>query len=521
MNSFQHVDSTPYYSKESRIESTPPWGKKSPSLQWTGQDETGRESILKKHALKLKKRRESISTTQNRPLSIDIIPRLTKSSVLQTNKQIDDPQWDPHIDAFDILRAKLNGITRSMQELHTNAHSCRFDSANNRPEAYVSQGRIHSYGPEPPDDDDQEDDSLSPSYSEEEQRAVTSPNLTALFVTTNNLIHSKLDELSETTSIHSEHEDRSAFEWRHQFLNLVTLCIHQSEALESLSVDILNAEQRVRELMFLNQSIHDQFHDQEKQYEERIRECREVAKQQLLMIDSLEELTVDINMKLDSTHKDEDTTHPDETMRGLPGEDEEGQDSAAERWDFSQAVSDLLNMEEKLDHVYQIRWDVGMFVGGGVNTGHVIHSFEDRLRGIDLMIAGSGATNNSLHEEVVEEEEMPVEEESNFISPTIRHIKFHQNQYVLHLTDRDKQVRFVLLPKTLWVPDEHTDLCQFPSCSSRFSLFVRRHHCRRCGQIVCQKHSSNQLPLFSSITQFQWSRVCDACFQDLIIMQTK
>lgn len=425
MNPFQHVDSTPYYSKESRIELTPPWEKKNPSLQWTGQDETGRESILKKHALKLKKRRESISTTQNRPLSIDIVPRLTKSSVLQTNKRTDDPQWDPHIDAFDILRAKLNGITRSMQELHvkelfhdellldikTDARSYRLDSANNHPEAHVSQSRIHFYGPELPDDDDQEDNGLSPFYSEEEQRTVTSPNLTALFVTTNNLIHSKLDELSETTSIHSEHEDRSVFEWRHQFLNLVTLCIHQSEALESLSVDILNAEQRVRELMFLNQLIHDQFHDQEKQYEERIRECREVAKQQLLMIDSLEELTADINMKLDFTHKDEDTTHSDETMRGLPGEDEEGQDSVAERWDFSQAVSDLLNMEEKLDHVYQIRWDVGMFVGGGVGTGHVIHSFEDRLRGIDLMIAGSGATNNSLHEEVVEEEEMTVEEE--------------------------------------------------------------------------------------------------------------
>lgn len=110
---------------------------------------------------------------------------------------------------------------------------------------------------------------------------------------------------------------------------------------------------------------------------------------------------------------------------------------------------------------------------------------------------------------------------SNFISSSIQHIRFHQHQYVLHLTQKDKQNRFVSVPKDRWVPDEQADMCQFPMCNNRFSLFKRRHHCRRCGQVICQKHSANQLPLFSTNSKFEWSRVCDACFQYLIIMQTK
>ena len=40
----------------------------------------------------------------------------------------------------------------------------------------------------------------------------------------------------------------------------------------------------------------------------------------------------------------------------------------------------------------------------------------------------------------------------------------------------------------LWVPD-----CLSPSCSlcnQPFSLFVRKHHCRHCGKIICKKCSN-------------------------------
>lgn len=34
-----------------------------------------------------------------------------------------------------------------------------------------------------------------------------------------------------------------------------------------------------------------------------------------------------------------------------------------------------------------------------------------------------------------------------------------------------------------WVPDE--DVISCPSCSSKFSLTKRKHHCRHCGNVFC------------------------------------
>ncbi|CAO3661123.1 hypothetical protein G6F70_006650 [Rhizopus microsporus] len=556
MNSLHDVDNKFGLYKETYMEPAFRERKRQSSFQMAEQamsEEMANESLLMKHALKsqLKRRRESISTTRRRPASIE--PRQTKSSILQRTETKDE-HWDPHIDAFDILRAKLNGITRSMQELHVQElfydelsikrkkeriapHLRRLslvDSHESRTSAGHRRIRSHGYLEVSASDREEQEiswDNFNASFDandttdEEETRTIASPNLTALFVTTNNLIHSRLDELSETASVQSEHEDTSVLEWRKQFLSLVTLCIHQSEELEKLSVEVLHAEQRVRELMFLNQSIHEQFYEREKQYEERIRECQEVAKQQLLMIDSLEELTADIDMKIESTQRRRGM-HREDALRKLEGihdDDaldaegyhiEEEDDEEVHRWDFSKSIADILQLEEKQDIVQKMRWDIGMFVGGGVGTGHVIHTFEDHLNGIDLMIAGRGTTSEPVYE-------VSQDEQSNVISPNIRHIRFHQHQYVLHITDKDKQTRFTLLPKSLWVPDQEASTCQFQSCSARFSLFVRRHHCRRCGHVICQRHSSNRLPLFSSNGQFEWSRVCDGCFQDLIIVQQK
>ncbi|KAI6650625.1 hypothetical protein LOD99_7675 [Oopsacas minuta] len=44
-----------------------------------------------------------------------------------------------------------------------------------------------------------------------------------------------------------------------------------------------------------------------------------------------------------------------------------------------------------------------------------------------------------------------------------------------------------------WIDDNKFDRCQ--TCNSNFSLFVRRHHCRRCGKLLCGKccHSKVEL----------------------------
>ncbi|KAL9541975.1 hypothetical protein MBANPS3_008843 [Mucor bainieri] len=87
-----------------------------------------------------------------------------------------------------------------------------------------------------------------------------------------------------------------------------------------------------------------------------------------------------------------------------------------------------------------------------------------------------------------------------------------------------------LLPRAqrVWEMDRQAPECR--RCHRRFNFLVRRHHCRRCGQIVCDKCSSNrirlpveeliedpmvspsQYPLLASQSQ----RVCDTCYREPI-----
>lgn len=49
-------------------------------------------------------------------------------------------------------------------------------------------------------------------------------------------------------------------------------------------------------------------------------------------------------------------------------------------------------------------------------------------------------------------------------------------------------------------------------CRTEFGLVVRKHHCRACGQIFCQKCSAKvcTLPKYGIEKEV---RVCDSCFE--------
>eukprot|EP01102_Stenamoeba_stenopodia_P016564 TRINITY_DN5800_c0_g1_i4.p1 TRINITY_DN5800_c0_g1~~TRINITY_DN5800_c0_g1_i4.p1 ORF type:complete len:355 (-),score=108.27 TRINITY_DN5800_c0_g1_i4:60-1124(-) len=55
-----------------------------------------------------------------------------------------------------------------------------------------------------------------------------------------------------------------------------------------------------------------------------------------------------------------------------------------------------------------------------------------------------------------------------------------------------------------WVPDNEVNNCL--NCNAPFSLFSRKHHCRKCGQIFCGACSSRRTRTNE--------RVCDACFKN-------
>eukprot|EP00927_Polykrikos_kofoidii_P069446 TRINITY_DN64928_c0_g1_i1.p1 TRINITY_DN64928_c0_g1~~TRINITY_DN64928_c0_g1_i1.p1 ORF type:complete len:308 (+),score=55.39 TRINITY_DN64928_c0_g1_i1:57-980(+) len=61
-----------------------------------------------------------------------------------------------------------------------------------------------------------------------------------------------------------------------------------------------------------------------------------------------------------------------------------------------------------------------------------------------------------------------------------------------------------------WVRDEEVTECQL--CSTKFSVVVRKHHCRACGRVVCGNCSDNTMYVPSLQKR---ERVCDPCCETL------
>ncbi|CAM6082267.1 unnamed protein product [Calypogeia fissa] len=66
--------------------------------------------------------------------------------------------------------------------------------------------------------------------------------------------------------------------------------------------------------------------------------------------------------------------------------------------------------------------------------------------------------------------------------------------------------------KQHWVPDEAVTKCT--SCDSDFGPFLRRHHCRNCGDIFCDKCTRGRISL-NTDEDSQPVRVCDRCLAEV------
>uniref|UniRef100_A0A8C7CZW9 Zinc finger FYVE domain-containing protein 26 n=1 Tax=Oncorhynchus kisutch TaxID=8019 RepID=A0A8C7CZW9_ONCKI len=62
-----------------------------------------------------------------------------------------------------------------------------------------------------------------------------------------------------------------------------------------------------------------------------------------------------------------------------------------------------------------------------------------------------------------------------------------------------------------WVPDNQQHVCMV--CQrERFTMFNRRHHCRRCGRLVCHACSDHKMAVEGCTEEEKEVRVCDQCY---------
>ncbi|KAI0089839.1 FYVE zinc finger-domain-containing protein [Irpex rosettiformis] len=75
----------------------------------------------------------------------------------------------------------------------------------------------------------------------------------------------------------------------------------------------------------------------------------------------------------------------------------------------------------------------------------------------------------------------------------------------IHYNNNNNELRrnehlAVLLSKSLWKPDSQASRCDIFLCSRKFSVFERKHHCRKCGGVFCAECSTHTTPLLDAST---------------------
>ncbi|KAL7798119.1 FYVE zinc finger domain-containing protein [Trichoderma ceciliae] len=63
------------------------------------------------------------------------------------------------------------------------------------------------------------------------------------------------------------------------------------------------------------------------------------------------------------------------------------------------------------------------------------------------------------------------------------------HQSLMRPPERERAELAVVLPR--WQPDAEVTYC--PICRTQFSIFVRKHHCRKCGRVVCNSCSPHRI----------------------------
>lgn len=102
-------------------------------------------------------------------------------------------------------------------------------------------------------------------------------------------------------------------------------------------------------------------------------------------------------------------------------------------------------------------------------------------------------------------------------------IEVHSVPSSTEVSSLDSSYGIFQMPKEIpgkdrWIPDDATSHCM---CCKRqkFSLVTRRHHCRRCGRVVCSSCSQNRVEIVEIYGDLP-VRVCLECHQQMISKRT-
>jgi phospholipase/lecithinase/hemolysin len=90
-----------------------------------------------------------------------------------------------------------------------------------------------------------------------------------------------------------------------------------------------------------------------------------------------------------------------------------------------------------------------------------------------------------------------------------------------NLVQGERRKASTVTQQAYWQKDSEVHTCQ--KCQVKFSFTTRRHHCRKCGSIFCDKCSKHKATLDNPLTEKGPSgkqgvkdcRVCDKCYADL------
>lgn len=249
--------------------------------------------------------------------------------------------------------------------------------------------------------------------------------------------HSIGNELIDANEEEEEEEDEIDEQWQQQFLSLMGTIVKHSEQLECLSTDLLRAESHVRQLLSMASTVQDQFEQREKQYEDRLKEIHVAGQQQLIMIDALEDLAEDMNMKLDSDDNDTNSSNsstPSSSFSNQQQQQKIENDKAKlkkmiSHW-FKQVLPTSLFFFETESFVIKTRWYAGMILGSDVGTGDLVPVLSSHQHhGIEIIVSGFGII---IHDDSSLSDHVSKREEKEFIKT--RHvIKNYIYTYLFYL----------------------------------------------------------------------------------------